>query len=163
MLLFVRVSAVILHSIFNILLVWLVRTCSAVLVPDICSPSAHGSVILSNGYLTVFLCTAQLGSSLFTLFLPWLSSPAPFTSDPLQAKGSFLKAPIEHGWRYHFTFYLQFAHLGKYHIIFWFQSKHHTVSFSLTYPWESSLCFCCCPLWRMPECWSKRSSCSFHW
>lgn len=90
--------------------------------------------MLSNGYLTVLLCTVQLDSSLFTLFILKLSASAPSARDQLKAGSSFLQAPAIHEWGYQALFYLQSAHLRKYFIIQFSGSKANASLFPLVLP-----------------------------
>lgn len=93
-----------------------------------------GQFVLSNGCLTVLLCTVQLDSSLFTLFILKLSASAPSACDQLKAGRSFLQAPAIHEWGYHTLFYLQSAHLRKYFIIQFPGSKANASLFPLVLP-----------------------------
>lgn len=82
----------------------------------------------------MLLCTVQLDSSLFTLFILKLSASAPSACDQLKAGRSFLQAAAIHKFRYHTLFYLQSAHLRKYFIIQFSGSKANASLFPLVLP-----------------------------
>lgn len=101
----------------------------------LCFVSVWGAIrALSNGYFTVLLCTVQLNSSSFTLFILKLSASAPSARDQLQAGSIFLQAPALHEWGCHALFYLPSAHLRKYFIIQFSGSKANASLFPLVLP-----------------------------